>query len=135
MKKRLSNIFKIKNFRKETKDILKSSYRMLQVYLPHFPHNFWRKIFLWLYSTIYYLTKFHRLVAFTSGDTGQYVYCNCLLTRWWHHKFWNKPSLSNKTVFSTWPKCHDKKFKYLENEKNFQDEIKSIFHQFSRAFC
>ena len=25
------------------------------------------------------------------------------------------------------------KFKYLENEKSFQDEIKSIFHHFGRA--
>ena len=37
----------------------------------------------------YELTKFHCLVAFTSWDTRQYVYCNCLLTRLWHHKFWN----------------------------------------------
>ena len=26
------------------------------------------------------------------------------------------------------------KFKYLENEKRFSDEIKSIFHYFQRAF-
>ena len=26
------------------------------------------------------------------------------------------------------------KFKYLENEKSFEDELKSIFHQFYRAF-
>ena len=26
------------------------------------------------------------------------------------------------------------KFKYLENEKNFYDEIKSIFHHFYKAF-
>ena len=25
----------------------------------------------------------------------------------------------SQTVFSTWPKCQDKKFKHLENEKNF----------------
>ena len=25
------------------------------------------------------------------------------------------------------------KFKYLDNEKSFQDEIKSIFHHFSRV--
>ena len=37
----------------------------------------------------YYLTKFHCLIAFTSRDTGQYVHCNCLLTRFWRHKFWN----------------------------------------------
>ena len=37
----------------------------------------------------YYLTKFHCLVAFTSWDNEQYVYCNCLFTRLWRHKFWN----------------------------------------------
>ena len=37
----------------------------------------------------YYLTKFHCLAAFTSWDIGQYVYCNCLLSTLWHHKFWN----------------------------------------------
>ena len=26
------------------------------------------------------------------------------------------------------------KFKYLENEKSFKDEIKSVFHDFQRAF-
>ena len=26
------------------------------------------------------------------------------------------------------------KYKYLENEKNFENEIKSIFHQFYKAF-
>ena len=35
------------------------------------------------------LTKFHCLVAFTSWDIGQYVYCTSLLTRLPCHKFWN----------------------------------------------
>ena len=29
----------------------------------------------------YFLNKFHWMVAFTLGDIRQYVYCNCLLTR------------------------------------------------------
>ena len=37
----------------------------------------------------FYLTKFQCLVAFTSWDIGQYVYCNSLLTRLWRNKFWN----------------------------------------------
>ena len=37
----------------------------------------------------YYLTKFYFLVAFTLWDVGQYVFCGCLLTRLWRHKFWN----------------------------------------------
>ena len=36
--------------------------------------------------TFYKLTKFHCLIAFTSWDIGQYVYCNCLLIRLWRHK-------------------------------------------------
>ena len=39
--------------------------------------------------TLYELTKFHFLVAFTSWDIGQYEYCNCLITRLWRHEFWN----------------------------------------------
>ena len=39
--------------------------------------------------TFYYLTRFNWLVAFTSWDFVQYVYCNCLLSRSWCHKFWN----------------------------------------------
>ena len=31
------------------------------------------------------------------------------------------------------PKKSKQKFKYLENEKGFWDEIKSIFHHFLRA--
>ena len=36
----------------------------------------------------YWLTKFHCLMAFTLWNIGQYVYCKCLLTRLWPHKFW-----------------------------------------------
>ena len=34
----------------------------------------------------------------------------------------------------TWPKRSEQKFKYLENEKSFQDETKIIFHHFPKAF-
>ena len=46
-------------------------------------------------AIFYYLTKFQCLVAFTSWDFGQYVYCNCLLTRLWRQQFRNWPYLSN----------------------------------------
>ena len=46
------------------------------------------------------LTKFHCLVAFNLGDIGQYVYCNCLLTRRRRHEFQNWPYLSSQAVFS-----------------------------------
>ena len=49
------------------------------VSLPHFLHNFWRKIFFFV--IFYQQTKFHCLVAFNSWDIVQYVYYNCLLTR------------------------------------------------------
>ena len=38
---------------------------------------------------LYWLIKFHCLVAFTSWDIEQYMYCNCLLTRFWGHILWN----------------------------------------------
>ena len=36
-----------------------------------------------------YLTKVQCLIAFTSWDIGQYLYCNYLPTRLWRNKFWN----------------------------------------------
>ena len=33
----------------------------------------------------YWLIKFHCPIPFTSWDIGQYVYCNCLFPRFWHH--------------------------------------------------
>ena len=35
------------------------------------------------------------------------------------HKFWKYPH-------PTWPKTQDKKFKYLQNEKSFWEEINSV---------
>ena len=32
------------------------------------------------------------------SDIRQYVYCNCLLTRLWQKKIWNKPDLFNQAV-------------------------------------
>ena len=34
------------------------------------------------------MIKFQYLIVITSCDIGQYVYCNCLLTRLWHQKLW-----------------------------------------------
>ena len=35
---------------------------------------------------LYWLTKFLYLIAFIAWDIGIYVYCNCLLTKLWHHR-------------------------------------------------
>ena len=48
---------------------------------------------------LYWLIKFHCLVAFNSWDIGQYVSCNSLLTRLWRHQFRNTPYLSNQAGF------------------------------------
>ena len=39
-------------------------------------------------TMFFYQNKFYCLFAFTSWDIGQYMYCNCLLTRLRRHKFW-----------------------------------------------
>ena len=67
----------------------------------------------------FYLTKFQYLVAFTSWDIEQYVYCNSLLTRLWRNKFWNSPYLSNQAIFFYMTKKSIQRIKYLENEKSF----------------
>ena len=40
--------------------------------------------------------------------------------------------LSYQAVFRWWLKNSGQKSKYLKNEKNYYDEIKSIFHHFKR---
>ena len=47
---------------------------------------------------IYYLTNFHCLVAFTCF----FMYCNCLLTRLWRHKFWKQHYFSDQAISPTW---------------------------------
>ena len=53
------------------------------VSLPYFLHDFWKKIFILLYSINIFIIQFwfHCLVAFALCDIGQYVHCICLLTR------------------------------------------------------
>ena len=91
--------------------------------LPHFLHDFWRNTYLVIF---YSLAKFHRLVAFTSWDIGQYVYCNCLLTRLWRHAFWNQPYISNQAVFSAWPKSQDKNLNTLRTKGASKDKVMQI---------
>ena len=54
----------------------------------------------------YYLTKFQCLVAFTSWDIGQIVYCNCLLTRLRRQNFEINLILLIKSLL-----LHEKNFK------------------------
>ena len=83
------------------------------------------------------LTRFHYLVAFTSWDIGQLVYCNCLFTRLWRHKFGiiliflaivtRKEKVPKKflfvwlcsyqPIFSTWPKIQDKNLNILRTKR------------------
>ena len=102
-----------------------------------------KNIFLVIF---YYLTKFHCLVALNSWDIGQYVYCNCLLTRLWRHRFWNYPYLSNQAVFSTCAKSQHKKINIIGtksflrwSKKHFLSvkgfSLKEIKHFFGRWEC
>ena len=64
------------------------------------------------------------------------MHWSCFLTRLWCRKFWNLAYLFNQAAFTLWPKSKQK-IKYLENERAFemrQDEMKSVFHHFQKAF-
>ena len=62
---------------------LKKKKRRLElVSLPPFICHIWRKIVL-LYIPL--PDQSHCLVAFTSWDTGQFMYCKCLLARLWSY--------------------------------------------------
>ena len=87
-----------------------------------------------VYHVIFYsLAKFHCLIAFTSWDFGQCVYCNCLLTKLGRHKFWNQPYLSNQVVFLNDQKVKTKMLIYWKrkellrkNEKYFSIFLKDF---------
>ena len=50
---------------------------------PHFLHNFWSKIF----CTLYFINKFHCLIACSPWDIRYHMCCNYLLSSLWHWKF------------------------------------------------
>ena len=76
------------------------------------------------------MTKFHCLVVSTLRDIGEYVHCNCLLTRLWRHEFWNYPYLFNQAVFSTWLKSHDKDLSIFRTKRTFKINQKIFFVTF-----
>ena len=96
---------------------------------PHFVYDFSTKN---VSHVIFdHFTKFNYLIAFTSWDIRQYVYCNCLLTRLWHHKFQNWPDIFNQAVFL--PKSQDKILNIWEqkellrwNKKHFSLLLKTF---------
>ena len=53
------------------------------VFLPHFLHHFWRKMFFMLYSITW--PNFSNWLILLREGFGKY----CLLTRLWGHTFWN----------------------------------------------
>ena len=97
------------------------------VSLPHFAHDFSRRIFI-LYSI-----NWPNMTAFTSWDIWQHVYCNCLFPSLYviHVEIYLSFVIKQ---FSYMTKKSGQKFKYLKNEKWFHVEIKTISHQFFRAF-
>ena len=70
-------------------------------------------------AIFYQLTKFHCMVAFTSLDIGQYLYCNCFVNQIVTSIIMK---LFNQAVSSTWPKSHEQKLKYFQSFKT-----KSLF--------
>ena len=82
-------------------------------------------IFEGKYFSCYILLNHH--IAFTSWDIGQYVHCNCFLTRVWRHKLIFP---SDKAVFSTWSKRQDKNLNIFKTKKAFLDT-----HREKLALC
>ena len=62
---------------------------------PSFVYEFSRKMFLIIF---YYISKFHCLIAFTSGDIGKHV-LQLFVSLAVMHKFLSKPDLSNQVIF------------------------------------
>ena len=81
----------------------------------HFLLNFLIKNY---FVTLHKLAKFHYQTAFTSQVIQEYVFHVSCLGIWWRHDVWISKML---------------KIDYLNNEKSFQSEIKSIFPCFESA--
>ena len=76
------------------------------------------------YLVLYQLTKFQCHIFFLSQDIKQ----NEL-----ESSYLDNSGLKPLTEGSNEGKSKIQKFEYLENEKNFLDEVKSIFHKYLRT--
>ena len=93
----------------------------------HFPHTFSRKMFLVLYSI--------KWPNFFVSNIRLYSMCIAIVC-------WPSCDVINFEInliflikpFFNITENSRQKFKYLENEKNFEDEIKSISHHFLKDF-
>ena len=72
-----------------------------------------------IFHVIFYkLVKFHWLIAFSSGDMGQYVYFNIGFAKDDVIHFEITLAILSSRFLND-QKRKDKKFKYLKNEKSF----------------
>ena len=99
------------------------------VFLPHFLHNFYRKIFISGYSINWpHAILWLPLIPEISNNVCMVILCypGCDVINFEVNLiFLIKP-------FFYISKKLRQKFRYLENEKSFSDETKSIFHHFWR---
>ena len=97
----------------------------------HYVHDFSRKIFLMLYSINWanFIAWLPLLLEILGGTRIVIIYFPVfdVINFWINLNVLIMP-------FSYLTKKSEQKFKYLNNEKSFQIEIKSIFHHFERAF-
>ena len=103
--------------------------RGLKIFLlPHFLHDFRRKIFLLFYSANW--SNFNVWVPLLYWAI---VYCNCLLTRLWRIKFWDWSYFSNQAGFCAWPKSQDKNLNIMRTKRAFKIK-KKHFLPFLKGF-
>ena len=101
------------------------------VYPPHFVHDFSTKMFLMLYSINWpnfndWLPLLLEILVNMCIAIVCYPGCDVIKFKI------NLVFLIKPFLYIT--KKSRQKFKYLENKKSFQQEIKSIFHHFKKAF-
>ena len=80
-------------------------------------------------------TKFRCHTFFPSRDIKRNVLLSSYLDNWWRHELWDLSSIilkSNGRQVEKEGRTEIKKIEYLEKEKSFLDEIKSIVHNFWR---
>ena len=94
------------------------------VSLPHFLHNFWRKIFFLLYSINWpHFIAWLPLLCEILGNMFIAIVCKSRCDVMVDFKV----NLTNQAIFPTWPKSRDKSLNMLRTKRAFRMKLKTFF--------
>ena len=96
-------------------------------------NSFWCTFSAWFFHKYVLYLILHQWTKFQCHTFFQNVLLSSYLNNWWCHRLIIDHPLNQWLTERKRTKIEIQMFEYLENEKSFQDEIKSILHSFCRA--